>query len=704
MSIKNKYTLQDFINSNYCETKPFQNGQHILVQTKEQLHECIQEIKQFNKIGVDTEQSFMQTYQAFLCLIQISTEEKDYLIDLLSINDKQYIKSEIEQIFMDKNIIKIFYAGQTDIVWLQRDYDIFLSNYFDIQIAATFLNKDESWSLTYLLQKYCDYILEKKKKKLLQLSEWSNRPLSEEQVNYAALDSHFLIKIRYELLHETIKRLDFQRTLEFLYKMQKATSKKYEKKPFDELFYFQAFEKQSKSQLSNLGAGLKSTREWKILNIVFLELAELRERYSEQQNRYIQSVLTEESLLQITYSAFDEKKYELKIVNEIQNQEEFSEKHSQDFLISNKDKIISIMNRHTTEKDKIIEKYELLCIPIKNKMQILQQRIDRKNKTFQEKYSMKTVPYENCQILSPNGQQLCNCNSKKIQWYLKKGLAHLISENPTIIKLNFQPSGKGNFDLEDQKVFENNYYYVTERENKCVVCGSTEKFAKFYVIPSLYRRHFPDILKSHRSQDILLLCMNCHQRAGTNSDKKIDEICQQYQVDKISLQYASVVQDVIQRLSRSARSFQKNKSQMPKENQQKLKSIIRQNYQDFIELKDIQQKIEIHPASYFGTNKQNQIKINDKLISYCLELDNFKKIGKENSCNDFKNQHGKYVVDQLKNLKDLTKFVLMWRQNFINTMQPKFLPKDWTEKPKRVEPSDDDQQDRKLEQIKIFSN
>lgn len=35
------------------------------------------------------------------------------------------------------------------------------------------------------------------------------------------------------------------------------------------------------------------------------------------------------------------------------------------------------------------------------------------------------------------------------------------------------------------------------------------------MIPGCYRRHFPEALKSHRSHDIVLLCLSCHERAHT---------------------------------------------------------------------------------------------------------------------------------------------------------------------------------------------
>jgi len=50
------------------------------------------------------------------------------------------------------------------------------------------------------MSNYCNFNLEKQKKKELQVSEWSNRPLTKDQLNYAIVDSHVLIYIKYCLL------------------------------------------------------------------------------------------------------------------------------------------------------------------------------------------------------------------------------------------------------------------------------------------------------------------------------------------------------------------------------------------------------------------------------------------------------------------------------------------------------------------------
>ena len=71
-------------------------------------------------------------------------------------------------------------------------------------------------------------------------------------------------------------------------------------------------------------------------------------------------------------------------------------------------------------------------------------------------------------------------------------------------------------------------FYVSNRENKCVVCGATHDYSRFFIIPSRYRTHLPDELKSHRSHDIVLMCFSCHEIASKKQDKLKAELSEKY--------------------------------------------------------------------------------------------------------------------------------------------------------------------------------
>lgn len=49
-----------------------------------------------------------------------------------------------------------------------------------------------------------------------------------------------------------------------------------------------------------------------------------------------------------------------------------------------------------------------------------------------------TQVYDNCRMLATTGDLLCYCDARKLQWYLDKGLAELVQEDPPTIRLLFE--------------------------------------------------------------------------------------------------------------------------------------------------------------------------------------------------------------------------------------------------------------------------
>ncbi|CAN6199172.1 unnamed protein product [Urochloa humidicola] len=77
--------------------------------------------------------------------------------------------------------------------------------------------------------------------------------------------------------------------------------------------------------------------------------------------------------------------------------------------------------------------------------------------------------------------------------------------------LLFEPKGRP----ED----EDNEFYIQSKKNICVGCGEKSHYIRYRIIPSCYRMHFPEHLKSHRSHDIVLLCVDCHEIAHSAAEK-----------------------------------------------------------------------------------------------------------------------------------------------------------------------------------------
>ncbi|GAP07853.1 ribonuclease D [Anaerolinea thermolimosa] len=162
----------------------------IWVATQAGLRQVAQELLHHRQVAVDTESNGLHAYQEQVCLIQFSTEEADYLIDPLALDDL----SALAPIFADPGIEKVFHAAEYDILCLKRDFGFQFENLFDTMLAARILGKPQL-GLGALLEEDFGIHLDKK----YQRANWARRPLPEVMRSYARLDSHYLIALRNHL-------------------------------------------------------------------------------------------------------------------------------------------------------------------------------------------------------------------------------------------------------------------------------------------------------------------------------------------------------------------------------------------------------------------------------------------------------------------------------------------------------------------------
>lgn len=226
--------------------------------------------------------------------------------------------------------------------------------------------------------------------------------------------------------------------------------------------------------------------------------------------------------------------------------------------------------------------------------------------------------YGNCRVYHPDGDLMFLCSAKRINWYLSRNLATIINEDPLSIKLNFIPQGKGN---------SNRSFSLERKENKCVCCGIQENLTKHHVIPSCFRKHFPDYLKSRNMHDVLIMCVSCHSK---------------YEEFAVSFK---------KRLANSNNSFFHSKTSP--------KNLLIKKINGYENILKNCNKLNI---------PQSRIEeIQNALNKSKLELENLLDLPKH----DF----GKEVVS---NTKDIQKFNKVWRIHFLEIMKPKFMPKYWS--------------------------
>eukprot|EP00899_Mesostigma_viride_P006270 jgi/Mesvir1/15644/Mv03249-RA.1 len=150
------------------------------------------------------------------------------------------------------------------------------------------------------------------------------------------------------------------------------------------------------------------------------------------------------------------------------------------------------------------------------------QQLPEERERLVQKFSCKKPVYSNCRILAPDGSVLCHCDKKKVDWYLSRDLAQLVSSDPPTIQLTFEPKAMPADAKED--------FYTQSKVNQCVGCGEQGHYLRYRVIPCCYRQHFPVKFKSHRSHDIVLLCIDCHEVAMKGAERLKRAIAEEFGV------------------------------------------------------------------------------------------------------------------------------------------------------------------------------
>lgn len=146
-------------------------------------------------IAVDTESNSLYAYREQVCLVQFSTARSDYLVDPLVLLDL----SPLAIVFASPHIEKIFHAAEYDLICLRRDFGMTFENLFDTMVAARILGR-KAVGLGSLMESEFGIKLDKR----FQRADWGQRPLPANLLDYARMDTHYLIDLRQRLRQELI--------------------------------------------------------------------------------------------------------------------------------------------------------------------------------------------------------------------------------------------------------------------------------------------------------------------------------------------------------------------------------------------------------------------------------------------------------------------------------------------------------------------
>ena len=163
----------------------------ILVQDRAGMGQLLDDLERQQEIAVDTEADSFYCYREKVCLMQVTVEDRDYLVDPLA--DEVDLAS-LGALFADPGRTKVFHDGEYDVLILKREHDFTFSNLFDTRVAAATLGST-SPGLASVIEAEFDVELDKTQ----QRSNWAIRPLGDEQIAYARLDTRFLLPLMHRL-------------------------------------------------------------------------------------------------------------------------------------------------------------------------------------------------------------------------------------------------------------------------------------------------------------------------------------------------------------------------------------------------------------------------------------------------------------------------------------------------------------------------
>ena len=186
----------------------------IWINNNNELQRVCEQLAGSNLIALDTEFIRTDTYYPKIALIQLSDGETIWLIDVLAIDNFLPLKNLLE----NPDICLIFHACAEDLEVLDHAINIQPTQIFDTQVTAGIVNIGYCMGYARLVDSLLDIQLDKQETR----SNWLARPLTQRQLDYAAVDVlhlHNLHSILVEMLDQQDRFAWFEEVTKGLFKV-----------------------------------------------------------------------------------------------------------------------------------------------------------------------------------------------------------------------------------------------------------------------------------------------------------------------------------------------------------------------------------------------------------------------------------------------------------------------------------------------------
>ena len=244
----------------------------------------------------------------------------------------------------------------------------------------------------------------------------------------------------------------------------------------------------------------------------------------------------------------------------------------------------------------------------------------------------KSKIYGNIEVYSSNDELMFICNERKLKFYIKNNLVEKI--NDFKYKLLFTPKALG--------YYNRNKALLLPRENKCVICGESNinLLTRHHIVPTKFRKFFPDNIKGNDYRFVVFLDKRCHADYNIEENILTDTIAKELNIQTLEEYVKTVINDKHYIYGIAYTILFRNEIPLTRIEELKLEF----------------KKVTNEDASF--ENLQKAIKLNflPKYKDNCIS-----------------NDWGKLVINKIENIYQ---FQQRWLEHFVETMQPKFLPKD----------------------------
>jgi hypothetical protein len=308
---------------------------------------------------------------------------------------------------------------------------------------------------------------------------------------------------------------------------------------------------------------------------------------------------------------------------------------------------------------------------------------------------MKKPAYDNIGMYDPDGIMLCTIGKKKANWYVQKRKLAVWKVPSKSIQLLFTPKSNNKnksegddnsskHEEEGQHVLKfksegSILYNTAHKKNICVACGASDGLMRHYVVPYSYRRLLPTKFKSHLPHDVVLLCLDCHLVADHGGIQRREWTYERsYRTDSESAR-PTIPNPHLRRVKSCAQALWKHRPKLPPDRLLKYEQVVA-DYLSSLPKQDEETEGRHGIATTTRQLRQNepQTQQHEPLSNEVLQKLVVQTLETTDRPNPKYVPISVLVVNALETDTDVTQFIKSWRQLFVETLQPRYLPTGWS--------------------------